>query len=280
MAGIPNFNSLFRLDGKVVLITGGTRGIGFYIAAAFLQAGASKVIITARKENGLQKAVDELNSIKSVSGKAIGIVGNVSTMNGVDSLATAVKETLHNGRLDILVNNAGASWAGCFEDFDDWKTQKTLDVNVRGPFNLTRRLLPLLISAGSKEFPSRVIIVGSVGGLSVPHIGEHGSIAYNVSKAAAHHLARNLALDLAPHNILTNAIAPGWFPTRLAGPAIEQYGGIERAGADNPLGRLGIPEDIAGAAVFLCSKAGAYVTGNELILDGGKRLLSGNSSKL
>lgn len=89
-----------------------------------------------------------------------------------------------------------------------------------------------------------------------------------------------MALDLAPHNITTNAIAPGWFPTRLAGPAIEQYGGIERAGADNPLGRLGIPEDIAGAAVFLCSKAGAYVTGNEFILDGGKRLLSGNSSKL
>lgn len=137
------------------------------------------------------------------------------------------------------------------------------------------RLVPLLASAGSIDCPSRIIIVGSVGGLSVPHVGKAGSIAYSISKAAAHHLARNLALELAPQNITTNVIAPGWFPTRLAGPAIDQYGGIELAGADNPMRRLGVPEDIAGAVVFLCSKAGAYVNGEEVTLDGGKRLIAG-----
>jgi NAD(P)-dependent dehydrogenase (short-subunit alcohol dehydrogenase family) len=117
----------------------GSTGIGFYIAAAFLQSGASKVIISARKEEGLQKAVSELNSIPEISGKAVGIVGNVSTMEGIDTLAASVKEEQIDGQLHILVHNAGASWPGLFEDFEDWKTRKTFDVNVRAPFNLTRR---------------------------------------------------------------------------------------------------------------------------------------------
>ncbi|KIW90814.1 uncharacterized protein Z519_08597 [Cladophialophora bantiana CBS 173.52] len=278
MTGIPNFDSLFRLDGKVAFITGGSRGLGFDIAAAFLQAGASKVIINARKEAGLQRAAQDLNSIPNVRGRASFIAGNVNTMESVEKLVAAVKEEVPRGRLHILVNNAGASWGGSFEDYEDWKTAKTFDVNVRGPFNLTRKLVPLLAAAGTPSDPARVIIISSVGGIAVTHVGRDGAIAYSISKAAMHHFGRNLALELAPKNITTNVIAPGWFPTRLANPAIEKYGGLDAASADNPMGRLGLREDIAGTAVYLCSKAGAYVNGEDITLDGGKRLLGGNSN--
>ena len=139
MAGVPSFEALFRLDGKTALITGGSTGIGYDIAAGFMQAGAAKVIIASRKKEGLEKAVKELNSIPNVRGKAVYVVGNVSTMDGVDEMLKALQPELVDGKLHILVNNAGASWAGLFETYDDWKTAKTFDVNVRGPFNLTRR---------------------------------------------------------------------------------------------------------------------------------------------
>lgn len=143
---------------------------------------------------------------------------------------------------------------------------------------MVSRLVPLLARAGTHESPSRVIIVSSVGGISVTHTGKDGAVAYGISKAAAHHLGRSLAVELAPQHITTNVIAPGWFPTRLAGPAIEKYGGIDIAGADNPMGRLGIPEDIAGVVLYLCSRAGTYVNGEDITLDGGKRLLAGNNN--
>ena len=129
-----------------------------------------------------------------------------------------------------------------------------------------------LAKAGTKRDPARIINVSSVGGTTVPHVGANGAIAYAISKAAMHHLSRNLAVELAPQNITTNTIAPGWFPTRLANPAIEKYGGIDAAGADNPLGRLGLREDMAGVAIYLASKAGAYVTGEDIAVDGGSRL--------
>jgi NAD(P)-dependent dehydrogenase (short-subunit alcohol dehydrogenase family) len=119
-------------------------------------------------------------------------------------------------------------------------------------------------------------MVSSVGGTTVSHIGVNGATAYGISKAAVHHLTRHLALELAPQNITTNTIAPGWFPTRLANPAIEKYGGVEAAGADNPMGRLGIREDMAGVAIYLCSKAGAYVNGEDIAVDGGRRIGRGN----
>lgn len=125
--------------------------MGFDIAAGLLQAGASKVIINARKEDGLQKAVHDLNSIPGITGRASFIVGNVGTMESVDKLVESVKQELPDGKLHILVNNAGASWGGSFEDFDDWKTAKTLDVNVRGPFNLTRRLVLISIQRVAKQ---------------------------------------------------------------------------------------------------------------------------------
>jgi NAD(P)-dependent dehydrogenase (short-subunit alcohol dehydrogenase family) len=133
---------------------------------------------------------------------------------------------------------------------------------------------PLLMAAATKEDPARNIIISSVGGVVVPHVGQTGAIAYSASKAAAHHLGRNFAMELIPYNITTNVIAPGWFPTRLANPAIEKAGGEEIAGASNPTGRLGVPEDIAGVIVYLCSRAGRYINGEDISVDGGSRLMN------
>lgn len=134
------------------------------------------------------------------------------------------------------------------------------------------------MAAGTKDDPARVVIVSSVGGIVVPHVGKTGAIAYSASKAAAHHLARNFAMELVPHNITTNTIAPGWFPTRLANPAIEKAGGEEVAGSSNPMGRLGVPEDIAGVAVYLCSRAGRYVNGQDISVDGGSHLMNASAA--
>jgi NAD(P)-dependent dehydrogenase (short-subunit alcohol dehydrogenase family) len=138
---------------------------------------------------------------------------------------------------------------------------------------------PLLMAAGTKDDPARNIIISSIGGIVVPHVGETGAIAYSASKAAAHHLGRNFAMELVPHNITTNIIAPGWFPTRLANPAIEKAGGEEVAGATNPMNRLGVPEDIAGISVYLCSRAGRYINGEDISVDGGSRLMNGYAAQ-
>jgi NAD(P)-dependent dehydrogenase (short-subunit alcohol dehydrogenase family) len=137
------------------------------------------------------------------------------------------------------------------------------------------RMVPLLSKAAKPTDPSRILITSSVGGIIVPHVGERGAIMYSVSKAAAHHLGRNLALELAPKNITTNIIAPGFFPSRLANPQIEFLGGEDKVGPTNPLGRLGRPEDIAGVVLYLCSRAGAYVNGEDISIDGGTRLRVG-----
>jgi NAD(P)-dependent dehydrogenase (short-subunit alcohol dehydrogenase family) len=134
------------------------------------------------------------------------------------------------------------------------------------------------MAAGTAEDPSRNIIVSSVGGIVVPHVGKTGAIAYAASKAAAHHLARNFAMEHIPHHITTNTIAPGWFRTRLAGPAIDKAGGDDVAGASNPTGRLGVPEDIAGVAVYLASRAGRYVNGQDISVDGGSNLMNASAS--
>jgi len=141
-------------------------------------------------------------------------------------------------------------------------------------------MVPLLSAAGTPQDPARIIIVSSVGGIIVPHVGERGSIMYSVSKAAAHHLGRNLALELVHKHITTNVIAPGFFYTRLAAPQIDTLGGEDQVGTGNPMGRLGKPEDIAGVMVYLCSKAGAYVNGEDISLDGGARLMVGTHTQV
>ncbi|EEP79677.1 conserved hypothetical protein [Uncinocarpus reesii 1704] len=260
MSEIKGFETMFRLDGKVALITGGSRGLGLHTATAFLLAGARKVIITARKAEGPQginQAVEKLNKLPGVAGQAVGIPANVAKVEEIERLVTEVKKT--EPKIDILVANAGATWGGPFEPTPDWSTQKILDLNVRGVFNLVRLMTPLLEAAGSAADPSRVIVVSSIAGTRVSHVGDNGTIMYSASKAAAHHLARNLAVELGPRNITTNTVAPGFFPSKLANGLIENLGGERTLSLEVPRGRLGQPEDIAGVMVFLCSPAGNYM---------------------
>ncbi|OJD18066.1 hypothetical protein AJ78_01896 [Emergomyces pasteurianus Ep9510] len=273
MSEIRGYNSFFRLDGKVALVTGGSRGIGLHTATAFLLAGAKKVIITARKsggEQGIDQAVEKLNKLPGIVGHAVGIQANVANTDEIEKLANAVRKS--DGKLDILVANAGATWGGPFEPTPDWSSQKILDLNVRGVFNMVRLFTPLLEQAGTSQDPSRVIIVSSIAAIHVPHVGENGTIMYAVSKAAANHLARNLAVELGPRNITTNTVAPGFFPSKLANGLIENLGGRDKLSAAVPRGRLGEPEDIAGIMIYLCSPAANYINGVDIAVDGGRSL--------
>lgn len=239
------------------------------------------MFITARKaggEQGIDQAVTRLNKLSGSHGRAIGIPANVVNVDDITRLVETVKK--HESKLDIVVANAGATWGGPFEPTPDWSSQKVLDVNVRGVFNLIRLFTPLLAASGTPHDPSRVIIVSSTAGTNVPHVGEHGTIIYSASKAAAHHLARNLAVELGPRNITTNTVAPGFFPSKLANGLMELLGGQEKLAHENPRGRLGEPDDIAGVMLFLCSRAGSYVNGEYISVDGGARLGSRTLSRL
>ncbi|OCK77660.1 NAD(P)-binding protein [Lepidopterella palustris CBS 459.81] len=281
MSEFKNFDGMFRLDGKVALVTGGSRGLGLHTATAFLRAGARKVIISARKAEGPQginQAVEKLNKLPGIKGEAVGIAANVADTEDIERLVKEVKKT--EDKLDILVANAGATWGGPFEPTPDWSSKKILDLNVRGVFNLARLFTPMLEAAGTREDPSRIIIVSSIAGVTVSHVGDHGTIMYAVSKAAAHHLSRQLAIELGPRNITTNTVAPAFFPSKLANGLIEILGGQRELEDNNPRKRLGEPDDIAGVMLFLCSPAGSYVNGEDISLDGGVRLSTGRRGKL
>ncbi|EXJ85086.1 hypothetical protein A1O3_05761 [Capronia epimyces CBS 606.96] len=281
MSELRDFDRFFRLDGKAALVTGGSRGLGLHTATAFLRAGAKTVFITARKAEGAQginQAVAKLNALPGIQGKAVGIAANVAEEKEIERLFGQIKGI--ESQLHILVANAGATWGGPFETTPDWANRKILDLNVRGIFNLVRIFLPLLQAAGTAQDPARVIVVSSVAGVSVPHVGDHGTIMYSASKAAAHHLARNLALELGPKNITANTVAPGFFPSKLANGLIDILGGERDLNRQNPRGRLGIPEDIAGVMLYLASPAAAYINGVDIDVDGGAHLSPGRLTKL
>ncbi|KAF6823648.1 rhamnolipids biosynthesis 3-oxoacyl-(acyl-carrier-protein) reductase [Colletotrichum plurivorum] len=283
MSEIKSLVSAFSLEGKTALVTGGSRGLGLHMATAFLMAGCSQVIITARKlggEQGIDQAIQRLNEMPGIRGKATGIAANVADSNDIVRLVGEIKQLVGEKGLHILVCNAGAAWGSKFEDAPPSSSIKILDLNVRGVFELVQKSLPLLEKAASREDPSRVVVISSTAGSSVPHVGEHGTIMYSTSKAAANHLARNFAVELGPRNITSNIVAPGFFPSKLAQGLINNLGGIEELSRDNPVGRLGEPDDIAGVAVFLCSAAGKYVNGAEIPVDGGARLAAGRMSKI
>lgn len=202
----------------------------------------------------------------------------MAQVEDIEKLVREVKK--HETKVDIVVANAGATWGGPFEPTPDWSSQKVLDLNVRGVFNMVRLFVPLLEAAASPQDPSRVIIVSSTAGVNVPHVGEHGTIMYSASKAAAHHMARNLAVELGPRNITTNTVAPGFFPSKLANGLIEFLGGQDQLERENPRGRLGVPGDIAGVMIYLCSRAANYINGEDISVDGGQRLASGRLTKL
>jgi NAD(P)-dependent dehydrogenase (short-subunit alcohol dehydrogenase family) len=248
---------LFSIAGKTALVTGGSRGIGFMIARGYVAAGA-KVYISSRKQDACDRAAATL----AAEGTCIPIAGDVSTEVGARALADAIAG--RESALHILVNNAGANWGAPLAEYPDAAWDKVLAVNVKGIFHLTRALLPLLERAASAADPARVINIGSIDGLRVPLLETY---AYSASKAAVHHLTHVLAQQLAPKKITVNAVAPGPFESKMMAATLERF--ADAIIASCPLGRIGTPEDMAGVAIYLASRAGAYVTGTVIPVDGG-----------
>jgi NAD(P)-dependent dehydrogenase (short-subunit alcohol dehydrogenase family) len=251
---------LFSLAGKVALVTGGSRGIGYMISQGLLQAGA-RVYISARKAQPCQEAAAELSRY----GDCIALPGDVSDPDSRRQLCEhlgAAERHLH-----ILVNNAGTAWGADYEHFPDSAFDKVMRVNVTAMFALTRDLTPLLAAAGSLDDPARVINIGSMEGLHIPTVHGTGNYAYTASKAAVHHLTRHLAVELGRRQITVNAIAPGFFPSRMSDHAF-QHRRREIEG-NSLLGRVGKAEEMAGIAVYLSGRAGAYTSGAVIPVDGG-----------
>jgi len=251
---------LFGLNGKTAVVTGGSRGIGFMIAQGLLEAGADRVILSARKAEASAAAAEKLSRF----GEAHSIPGDVSTPEGCAALGAAISEitdTVH-----ILVNNAGATWGAPIDEYPSEGWDKVMNTNVRGVFQLTQVLLPHLRAAATDDDHARIINIGSVDGLKVPSMD---SFAYGASKAAVHHLTRHLAAKLGGDNITVNAIAPGPFESRMMAFALADEAGAAAVAASVPMGRIGAPDDMAGAAIYLASRAGAYLTGTVLPVSGG-----------
>jgi NAD(P)-dependent dehydrogenase (short-subunit alcohol dehydrogenase family) len=251
-------DELFGVRGKVVLVTGGTRGIGEMIARGFVENGA-KVYVTARKAAACDAIAQEL----SAAGECHSLPADLANMKEIERLGAELER--REQRLDILVNNAGTAWAGEFADFPESGWDKVMNLNLKSLFFLTQRLVKLLEAAGSSDDFSRVINVGSVDGF---HVSELEHYPYSASKAGVLHLSRVLARFLSERNIAVNAIAPGNFPSKMT-LSIEDDGYRARSISETPLRRWGRPEDMAGAALFLASKAGGFVNGTVLVVDGG-----------
>lgn len=266
-------DDLFRLDGKKALVTGGATGIGRMIATALVRAGAD-VMIASRKGPDCAEVAAELNAIaekEGAGGKAQGFAGDVSSEAGVSALVAEVKS--RTDTLNILFNNAGATWGAPMSEFPYGSWAKVLDVNVTGLFHLTRDLLPLLEAAATGDDPARVINLGSVMGTAA--LGD-GAYSYAASKAAVHHLTRILGKELAHNHITFNAFAPGPFQSKMTAFATGTDEKAAKVGSTVPLRRIGSPDDIAGASLFLCGKGGAYITGAIIPIDGGIHVQTGH----
>ncbi|KAJ8065712.1 hypothetical protein OCU04_006381 [Sclerotinia nivalis] len=276
---LKDFGSLFSLKGKIAVVTGGSRGLGLHAASAFLQAGCTTVYITSRKASACASAVSTLNSLPNLSpgAKAISVPADISTIEGIAHLVSEVSKTTDH--IDILFANAGATWGEKFDTHPDDAFAKVMNLNVKSVFGTVRLFAPLLQKAATLEDPSRVIVTASVAGLAVAPSSPNSAIGYSASKAAAIHLTRNLAIELGPRHILCNSISPGFFPSKMANALMEMKGGVQKLAKANPNGRLGRPEDIAGAVVYLASRAGSHVNGANLVLDGGEVVSRGGPAE-
>lgn len=260
------FDNLFSVAGKVAVVTGGSRGIGEMIAAGFLASGA-RVYISSRKAEICDETARRLS--EQFGGECISIPANLAELDGIQAFVEELGK--REERVDILVNNAGVSWGAPLDEFPEVGWDKVMDTNVKGVFFLTQKLLPLLRRAASAEDPARVINIGSIDGIKTPAFE---TFSYGPSKAAVHHLTRVMAAHLVKQNILVNAIAPGPFPTYMLSTGVGGRGDVENTdwdavGRANPRGRVGTPQDIAGIAIFLSSRAGAYTVGDVIVCDGG-----------
>jgi len=258
---------LFSVQGKIALVTGGSRGIGEMIAAGFLTNGV-KVYISSRKKDQCDATAKRLS--ETYGAECISIPANLSELSGIESLVATLSE--REDHLDILVNNAGVAWGAPLEEFPEVGWDKVFDTNVKGVFFLTQKLLPLLEANATKEDPARIINIGSIDGIRTPMFDTH---SYGPSKAALHTLTTQMAAKLVKRNIIANAIAPGPFPTYMLSTGIGTGGDVEGTdwdalGRGNPRKRVGTPQDIAGLAIFLSSRAGAFTVGEVIKCDGGQ----------
>ncbi len=254
-------NDLFSLQGRIALVTGGSRGIGRMIAEGFLRQGA-RVYISARKAEACDATARELSAL----GSCISLPADVSTVDGTKALAAAL--AAREQSLDILVNNAGAAWGAPFAEFPESGWDKVVDLNLKAPFFLTQALHPLLVAAGTRHC-AKVINIASVDGQSVNPLETY---SYHGSKAGLIHLTRRMALRLIQDNIVVSAIAPGAFASEMNRSARDE---AEETAARIPAQRIGAPEDMAGAAIFLASRAGDYVVGGTITVDGGVTIARG-----
>ena len=257
-------NDLFSLSGRSALVTGGSRGIGRMIAAGFLKAGARAVYISSRKADACDATARELSSL----GTCVSLPADVSDAQGVQALVAAYAK--HESSLDILVNNAGAAWGEDFDSFPEKGWDKVVDLNLKTPFFLTQALAGPLRKAASAERPAKVINIASIDGISV---NQWETYSYSASKAGLIHLTKRMALRLAQDHIVVNGIAPGPFASDMNKQARDH---ADEVAHRVPVGRIGEPEDMAGAAIFLASRAGDFVVGETIVVDGGVTFARGS----
>lgn len=257
---ITKIQDLFSVKGKVALITGGSSGLGLNMAHGLVRNGC-KVYICSRKQSQCDAAVKELSQF----GTAIAIACDASKKSELDKLAAKMTELEGTNGVHFVIANAGATWGEPFETHPESAFSKVMDLNVKSVFYTVQVMLPLLEKAGTAKDPARVITTGSVAGLK-----NSGTlvIPYGTSKAAVHHMIRSMSLVLGPKHITCNAISPGMFPSKMTRGTLNSEGVSAALEEGNPLGRLGLPEDIIGVSLFLCSPAGAYVNGVVIPLDG------------
>jgi NAD(P)-dependent dehydrogenase (short-subunit alcohol dehydrogenase family) len=259
--------SLFSLSGKTALVTGGSSGLGLVIAKGLLQNGA-KVIISSRSKEKCDKALQELKKV----GEAHAWAADVTNAQHRAELLNFVSSIF--GNLNVLVNNAGANWGAPFEDYPDEGFDKVINTNLNSVFSLTRDAVSLLEQAASEKDPARIVNIGSMDGIHVPIVQRVPTFAYSASKAALHHLTRVMAVELAKKRITVNAVAPGFFESRMTDYVFEHF--LSDIEEDCPLGRIGRPEEIVGILTYLTSRAGAYTNGTVIPVDGGTSISKGH----
>jgi NAD(P)-dependent dehydrogenase (short-subunit alcohol dehydrogenase family) len=253
------FKDLFSLQGRIALVTGGSRGIGKMIAAGFLAQGAARIYITARKAGPCEATAKELSA--AYGGECIALPIDISSLGGIEMLAGEIGK--REPKLDILVNNAGAAWGADFDEFPESGWDKVANLNLKTPFFLTKALAPALRAAASAERPAKVINIASIDGIFV---NPTETYSYAATKAGLIHLTRRMAAKLIRDHIVVTAIAPGPFASDMNRAARDH---ADDVATHVPLGRIGNEEDMAGAAIYLASRAGDYVVGNTIAVDGG-----------